>query len=318
MNEIVQQLIPLAVVMAAMYLLVFICRRLECTRWEKTAHRCFRFLAVAFWPVALISAGAFPLRPGIVLGLLLAFVGYEVGKAAQKPTRKFTPYWVWVRLNAYELLEDFKLVSGHPEEWKAIRESLESSTEHRVLRDGLRFTVIRESEDLTHTMIYWNNYGTFLSEIRFYIDMSPIQAPSDPSEDHPGPPKCPPAEFFIRAGGSAKVAALCLGLRVPQRWWEHVKAECPAPIEQGSNPLIGCVELTLAVLPYTEFDMYWQPQPTDWSLERERKQRVKAQVNEYREKFGWTTKDHPDDFRPDGGWPESIGHKYFDVEHRAI
>ncbi|HEY6341573.1 MAG TPA: hypothetical protein VIY49_08785 [Bryobacteraceae bacterium] len=82
-----------------------------------------------------------------------------------------------------------------------------------------------------------------------------------------------------------------------------------------TNPLTGSVELTLATLPRSEFDMYRGPVDR-WTEEYILKTEplIRKRRDEQREKLGW--KDKRSGNEP--GWPESIQHKYVSVEHRAV
>lgn len=88
----------------------------------------FLLLGMAFWIPTL--------RQGLVLGMLLAWISFGIAKRSVKPSWGFTPYWVSVAPNWYEILTDFRLI-GNPKEWRAIEESVRSCPDYRVLRDDV-------------------------------------------------------------------------------------------------------------------------------------------------------------------------------------
>ncbi len=84
--------------------------------WDKLVEKCLLLLYAAFWPLTLVFVAGFPIRQGIVLGLLLAWLALGIGKAALKPVRRFTPYWVRVSPNyAGEWVFPSAAKSGHIE-----------------------------------------------------------------------------------------------------------------------------------------------------------------------------------------------------------
>jgi hypothetical protein len=274
--------------------------------WDKLAERFLLFLGVALWPLALVFVGGFPMRQGIVLGLLLAWLAFGIGKAAVKPARRFTPYWVRVSPNWYQILSDFALV-GSPEEWRSIREAVRPCADYSVLRDGVLFTVLQHSEDWTQDLVFWNQHQSFGSELRFREDMSPIQFErKDPAGGHI------PAYLFMKPYGQYN-----MGIEVRDWWWDKVKGSCATPLSVETNPMTGTVELTLATLSLNEFDFYWAP--VNWTDEYVLK--TKPQIRQRRDEqglaLGWIAKDLriPElSVRV----PVYIEHKYFVVEHREI
>jgi hypothetical protein len=115
------------------------------------------------------------------------------------------------------------------------------------------------------------------------------------------------------------VAGYSLGIEVRDRWWEEIKDKCPAPLSVDENALTGSVNLILATLPCGEFDIYRNP-PERWSTKYISKiePKIRKRRAELRQKLGW--KDSMLDLEPGIGanQPESMTHKYFNVEHCEV
>jgi hypothetical protein len=296
---------------------------------SKWMHGLLQIGSDAFMCLLLIFVGGFSLRQGIVLGVLMGTslsMIVVIGIKALKPIRRFTPYWVCAEPKWCELLTDFKLITG-PEEWNSILESLEKSTDYSVLLNGLLFTVVQQSEDFDDSLIYVDGHKAFISEFRFSEDMAPLPAERPEGSglvlqkrtDEDIEPDLTP-RFFMKEGGPSGLAGYRLGIEVREKWWERIKGSCPAPLEESTNHLCGSVELTLACLPYTEFDLYWGR--AEWSEEFNRKtaQPIRKRRDESRQKLGWVDVDLHKYAREELGLsvPEHIEHKYFVVEHQAI
>lgn len=133
------------------------------------------FAAVVSYLLLAYVAG-FSVRQSIVLALLMAWLVGAIAEIAEiaRPARRkrFSPYYVRVDPNWYDLLLDFKLISK-PEEWHTLRESFETlpSTEYRVLRSGFCFTIVNQSEDFERTLIYANHHQVFVSEVDFQAEL---------------------------------------------------------------------------------------------------------------------------------------------------
>ena len=232
--------------------------------------------------------------------------------AAAKHAWKFSPYFVRVYPKWFHLLLDYKLI-GKPEEWHAIQESFEElpATEYRLLRDGICFMVVQKSEDFERTLIYSEHHRSFASDINFEEAMKPIKLENeiDRTLQIEGY-----VRFFVRSG----LDGYELGIKVPDWWWEEVGASCPSPMEEDKDYATGQVKLTLAIISYREFDLYWDPVEWSSSFYKKTTKQIEARRDAQREKLGWEAKEHPDipELRID--WPDSIKHKYFKVEHGTI
>ncbi len=270
--------------------------------------------SAGFFYLILAYIADFSVAQSIVLALLLASLARGIEHAAPKPALKFSPYYVRVDPNWYQLLLDFKLIS-QPEEWHAIQSAVAELpiSEYSVLRNGLCFTIIRQTEDFERILIYRDNRQVFVSEVDFQEDMNSVKIKREHSI--PGLREYN-VRFMMKFGGDG----YNLGIIVPDWWWDEVKAMCPTPLKQDQDYPTGQVELILARISYREFDLYWEP--VEWSstfYEKTSKQ-IRERRDEHRKKLGWKTVDHDSDLGAELGidWPESIEHKYFNVEHRAI
>ncbi|HEY6341574.1 MAG TPA: hypothetical protein VIY49_08790 [Bryobacteraceae bacterium] len=109
----------------------------------------------------------------------------------------------------------FKLIGGL-EDWCAIAESVKGSSDYRVLRDGVLFTVVQQFGNLEHTLIFWNQHQVFGSEFSFVEAMTPVRferAGTSPSWHAP-------AFFFMKPHGAQGVAGYAFGIEVRDWWWE--------------------------------------------------------------------------------------------------
>lgn len=236
------------------------------------------------------------------------------GNSAARPKEAIQPILRAGRSNWYDLLLDFKLISK-PEEWHTLRESFETlpSTEYRVLRNGFCFTIVNQSEDFERTLIYANHHQAFVSEVDFQAELDGVRAEPEGEFDRAFRRLSKSdVHVFLKFGGEG-----CnLGLRVPSSWWDRMKGSCPRPLKEDQDHPCGRVNLVLAVISYREFDLYWE---REWNSKFEKTvTEIRSRRDEERRKFGWKTTTHEYDSELAIDWPESIEHKYFDVEHRAI
>lgn len=271
-------------------------------------------LTAVFFFVLLLYVAEFSLRQSIVLAILLTSLSRGLESLRTKPTIHLTPYYVRVVPKWLPLLVDYKLI-GNEEEWWSILKSLETLpvAEHGLLRWGVFFTVIQQSEDFERTLVFMNHHRSFASKVDYHENIEHLKMDRNASEGYKR--NWTPRFFMVR-----KPDGYALGLRVPDWWWERAKYSCPSPLEEQKDYACGQVELTLTVVPYKEFDVYlessdWHNNPTD--SERTVKKIVAAR-DEQRAKFKWKcdTRQNDSELRID--WPEAIEHKYFHVEHNEI
>lgn len=267
-----------------------------------------------------LHVAGFSMKQSITLALLIALLlrAPEVHRAAAGCFR-FKPYRVSVTPNWAKLLLDFKLV-GNLEEWHGIQKSFEELplTKYCVLRNGISFEMVYQSVDNVRRLVYSDDYRAFLSDVKFSEDMSPIRIEQEHQAIHAFGNLTPPfAEVFVWAG----IDGYNLGIEVPDWWWDEAKALCPKPVEVREKystqfEHIGRLRLTLATISYREFDLYWEPDPGDWTFwsmgfYNKTAKRRGAQRDEQRKKFDWET-------GKTWGAGEHITHKYFDVYHQEI
>ncbi|HEY6339760.1 MAG TPA: hypothetical protein VIW68_14815 [Candidatus Sulfotelmatobacter sp.] len=256
--------------------------------------------------------GDFPARQSIVLAVVIAFLTRRLGQFARKPAQRFSPYYVTVRPNWPQLLTDFKLIDNR-EGWDVIEKSLEklAPAEYSVVRDGLFFTTVQQSEDFQRTLIYWNSRRLFVSGVDLEEKVEPIKLERDKPVSRSRKYE---VELFMRFG----TRGYDLGIRVPEWWWNETKGSCPEPIIEDRHYPTGRVKLVLAIVPYREFDSYWEPVNRDTNDSTKWVQEINTRRDRERTKFDWTKVGHPDIPELSIDRPEYIEHKYFEVSHSAV
>jgi len=277
-------------------------------------------LGAVVFCLILAYIGDFSMRQSIVLGALIAWLALciVIAYVVLRPTRRFSPHYVRVDPNWYDLLSDFKLIDGL-DAWHAVRKFSEErpAAEYCVVRSGICFMVVQQSEDFERALIYLNNHRTFVSEVDLEEDVEPLRigGTDEISRAMGEPSKCD-VRLFVRCGADGYK----LGIRVPSQWWNEVKASSPKPMEEDVDYPTGRVDLILAVMSYREFDLYWEPAVWSSTFYDKAAKEIRKRRDEQRGKLGWKTVEHDSDLGAELGidWPESIEHKYFSVEHRAI
>ncbi len=275
-------------------------------------------LAGGFFFLILVYVADFSMRQSLILVLMWASMTRAVELLARRPAKRFSPYYVRVDPNWSYLLFDFKLV-GNPGDSRTIEDLLKElpSTEYCVLRSGICFIVVHESEDFQRTLIYLGNHQTFVSEVDLQEELEPIRVePPDKFEREFGRLGKSDVRLFVKFGGDG----YNLGIRVPRRWWDKMKSSCPKPMEELEDHPTGQIDLVLTTISYREFDLYWEPAEWNSTFYDKTAKQIRSQRDEQRSRFGWKTVEHDADLGAELGidWPESIKHKYFSVEHRAI
>jgi hypothetical protein len=268
-----------------------------------------------FFFAALFYVADFPLRQSIVVAILITSLSRGLKKIATRSGTSFTPFYVHIAPKWFPLLADFKLISSE-EEWWVLSKYFEASPtlEQRMLRWGVFFTVVQQSEYSENTLFYLNHRRSFASKIDYHVQIEGLKMDSDASE---GYKRGWSPEIFVER----KPDGYALGLRVPDWWWEKMKQSCPTPRKEEKDDTCGRVELTLTSVPYKEFDLYVES--ADWNddspakNEKDVKQMI-AERDEQRAKFGWKSVARRNESGRRIGWPEAIEHKYFEVEHNGI
>jgi hypothetical protein len=212
----------------------------------------FLFGFLVFYLV-LVYAAEFTNRQSIVLALLITLLARETERVGKwrKPFSRFQPYYVAVSPRWGEILTEFKMIDS-PEELEVLLRSPGDRTarDYQVLLDGIFFTVTHESRDLKRTLIYRNDHRSFRSKVEIHEGMAPLTVKNMDKHslrDHWTP------EFFMVRG----LDGYDLGIRVPEAWWAAMKSSCPRPAREHFDHLCGQVDLTLAVVPWREFDLQW-------------------------------------------------------------
>ena len=260
-------------------------------------------LSLAFVYIAQLSV-----RQSVVLALLFAFVLDGVIHAAPKPTLRFTPYWVRICPQWHEILTDFKLVQS-TDEWLTVQESVNSRERQSfsVFHDALWFSILRLPSQTESSLIYLNSFKTFVGEVNLLEDLDPIAAiKEDEQNEFLRKQK---VRFFVKG----KLDGYELGLEVPDWWWEKHKASCPPVIAEEKLHMFGMTKIAVAVLPYSEFAVYWDM--IDWNSKFI--EGVHKNQDDQRKKFHWAASKQDDDVFLRAPWTE-IRNKYFEVHHKEV
>jgi hypothetical protein len=257
----------------------------------------------------ILNYGAqIPTRQSMVLAVLFGMLFQSANHAAAKPTLRSMPYWVRTIPKWYEIFTDFKLLQN-PEDWSTVRASGESVErgQFSVFRDPLWFSVVQRSADGEQTLIYLNSYKSFVSEIDLREDLDIISIIDEKEGYHLL--RNEKVRFFAKYGGLGYE----IGLELPDWWWDKNKASCPPVVSETKEYSFGTVRVALAVIPYREFDVYWQP--VSWS--KDFMDRVDKTQEEHRKKFGWVA-ETVGEFDVPIDWPTEINNKYFTVQHNDV
>jgi hypothetical protein len=311
----------------------------------------------------IIFAGGFPLRQGIVLGLMIAGVYWWIGWTREetvKPPWRFDPYRMRVTPNWHKLLVDFKLISDEDYwrlacTWRLYEDDLPAKNrsapirphlEHRVLRDGISFTVLKRIDGPDQTLIYSDSQPQFRTAARFDEVLGAIWIVARDTSSAGGTiisseqakvsftselvlddTVAPDSEslrsrfkimrfkvfMFVNYGPEG----YDLGISVPGAWWEAMSALCPTP--SAVKPMPGSfVDLVLATMPRSEVEGYYDPEPLPvwrrWSWESDYykyRNDLSARQDKDRLHFGWKRSYQT----PGSRAIESIDHRYFNVRH---
>lgn len=212
----------------------------------------------------------------------------------RKPTEskaswEFLPYWVRVDPKWHEILSDFKLIATS-DDWERVKTAV-----YGVLPYGFSFTVLQQSEE--NQLIFCPDpRGQFLSEVRFCHEICPIEFDQAPKK----------LRVFMEWRGDG----YDVGIIVPEKWWDTVKADCPKPMEEDSREMWYEAKLTLARISRAEFSWYRQPQCGEDDGYEDRYEAwsdgVISKRDEFRAKLGWV----------EGTY--SLAHKYFEIQHKQI
>lgn len=266
--------------------------------------------------------GAFSRSQSWVL-TIVCWLGYESFnelRTANQQDKTFCPYWVRVSPNWYELLRDFKIVTGDNEAfWASVGSSWrqlqgqgedEAASAYSVLRNDTVFTVLKSGTP--DDLIYWDSRRIFRSDVDFQERIRELKI-AQPSWGGNGRS----VDLFLKWGTDGYE----LGLEVNADWWGKVCAADEtghlAKVRTDPEYLTGTTRLVVAILPYAEFRTYTDGNATaswyDAATQKKREERRNAELA----KTGW--------LREESNWeldylgsPEILKHKYFTIVHRAI
>lgn len=249
------------------------------------------------------------LRQSIVLAMVIAWLVVALGNASQKPLARFSPYWARISPNWHQILTDYKVLRNE-EEWVALQNTMATlpNTEHSDAVNGFFYTVVQHSPQDNQMLLYLGRYHAFTTEVDFQDYLRPFGLDRElwpNSLEHIGS-----IGVFMKSGVDA---GYNLGIRVQMDWWQRMKSFCPPVLKEDLDHPCGCVNLTLAVLPYREFSMYWDP--VEWKSDYSDK--LWVAIKEERNKHQWFEKQESDSefaYRE----PKEISHKYFYVRHDSI
>ncbi len=257
----------------------------------------------------LFYLAAFPPRQSIALALLVAWLFRAVTHAGSKPPARFRPYWVRATPNWLQILSDYKLLANQ-EEWVALQSAMEklSDSENSEAVQGFLYTVVQHSSDGERMLLYLDRRNGFKSEVNFVEYLRPFGPQQEVW------PKS--LEHIAGLGAFMKWGTdggYDLGIRVEMEWWEKLKPSCPPVLREDIDHPCGRVNLTLAILPYNEFQMYWDPIEFGTGKHIDR---LWAGIKEARDRHKWLEK------KSDWEWkyhePKALSHKYYDVLHDSI
>ena len=265
-------------------------------------------LAVLLW-FALTWAG-FQMKQSIVLALILTWIVSSIANAAPKETVRFSPYFVRVRPKWREILTDYKILKS--DEWEDFQDRMHAAKlpENHIFRTGVHFTLVHQSADGERILVYRGPSIGFVSKIDWIMDLAPARFGLR-DDNYLRLLESSDVDLFIKQSADG----YRIGIRVPLEWWETAKASCPAPVSEQRDHPCGAVNLAIAVIPYAEFGVYWDPVKYSSKLN----EKVWAAINGAREKFNWKYEDQNDQVPElQIEWPTVIVHKYFEVDHASI
>ncbi len=214
------------------------------------------------------------------LGVLLAL--FLFWRALKPP--HFEPYWVSIQPNWYQLLLDYGLIKDL-EEWQQMASRLEHfpAWDYNVLRDGIRFTVLKPD------LIYRDDRKNFSRYVKFEENI-------------------PEITFYTAAGQWPCQPSLSIDRDVGGY---ALRISAPDSLQNLQRDEKGHV--TAAWLPGEEFSFY-REDPGEVNQKRwdkliaSRDKRMRENEWKREETRGWWGRDYP----------SSIEHKYFTVYHKRI
>ena len=251
----------------------------------------------------------FSVQQSIWLALILTLIFQQIRGTTRKTDTVFIPYYISVKPNWALLLTDYKLLKN-THEWYSIQDNFTKLPleVYRVLRQGLYLSFVQQSNDFAQQLLYSYYHRDFFGQVDFKEPLTPVAIKQKKKDPIFGDTYTP--HFFVKY----RLDGYNLGITVPDWWWATVKSDCPKPHSEELDNPTGTVDLVIAVIPSREFDIYWEYQGQKPIQDKS----AWTRIEEQRSKFGWSIVEHPDVPEVAIDWPQHIGHKYFQVKHRAI
>ena len=263
--------------------------------------------------------GEFSARQSGLLAALawLGFGLYQNLSASQRPAQTFSPFCVSICPNWLVLLKDFGLISSD-KEYDLLREEVDRTPTgtYNVFRSGIFFTVIAppSSDGLLPGLTYSGNHKTFVTRVEISEGILQVDRDnydgrrSHPFFKHPLYSNLP--ELFFRWG----TGGYEIELEVQSDWWDEVSKSGKSGVLAKPKPdkdyACGTTRLTVAVLPYSEFEWYYR------NVDYKEIERLQATLDSELNARGWRrqVETHSEVRDP---WSR-IDHKYVAVAHREV
>jgi len=217
--------------------------------------------------------------------IILIAVGAFLYYLTRKKKIEFSPFWIQIQPNWYQLLKDYRLIDD--DSWKRIGEKVEKRYKERpgynVLEDGITFTVLKSEGN--SDLVYNNNHATFHSDVDFRERISDIEMESK-RKLLPFSPA-----FSVKWG----IDGYKLSITTPESFEKVFMVG-------DDNDLI---EIT--TIPYGLFHM----SKYRFGVLKQK------ELDKFIQKYGWTMKEqHSEESL--AGWPRELEHKYFRVYYKYI
>lgn len=288
------------------------------TEYSKVDYGIGFVVTAVLFAIALFYGANLQLRQSVIVAMILAWIatyaeGFKrdletrIKNSLQKPVYKFLPYFVRIDPKWESILLDFHLI-GSLAGWELIKEEV-----WKALPLGFAFTVLRESPEFNEKLIFRANghANSFASEADFSEEIEVIKFTEN--------------RFFrLRVFARWAASGYELGITVPDKWWERIKADCPHPVRESSGNEFCEIELILGIIPDAEFASYLEPaedrivHPKPFKATQQRydyegrRKRMATSQQEGRTKEGWSESELYK------GGPKIIENSYFTVRHELI
>jgi hypothetical protein len=279
--------------------------------WSKLGKHTLAFAGL--W-IALYTLAGFSVRQTTAIVVIAGVFEYALWVAKLRPSILLVPHRIHIQPRWFAILSDLELIAT-PEEYDQLHESFSSLPpgQYNVFRDGVCFTVLTSKHFGQRTLVYSNDFHTFVSEVDFERGLAPLTvADESPLRNSPAPLGPTSPRLFVRYGGGG----CSMGVIVHDWWWEKRKESVTAKTGKldAREAYFDCglIRLTLADISVSEFTLYWErlrPYPKGDQVWEKRRLEDHA-------KFGWTDKDNSPEARRHEDF--RLEHKYFYVRHHSI